>query len=97
MSIIYILIGLVIAVFLLEFIKHHFLKKTSKMIIFGFIILFLFLAFSYAFQDVEDFKDSNVIQTGAAVADGFVKIFEENVDTDALINSTVKSNKLFKS
>ena len=97
MKIIYIIFGLIIAIVLLEFVKHHFLKKTSKLIMFGFIILVIFLSFSYTFKDVDDFKDNSIIQTGAVITGGIITIFNENVDTEAIINSTVKSNKLFKS
>ncbi len=97
MEFIHIIILIIMAIFLLEILKHFLVKKTSKTIILIFIILVFFLLFSYNFKDVDFLKENQFIQTGAVIADKLVTTFNNNVDTEVLLNSTVKSNKLFKS
>jgi len=97
MNIIHIIIGVVIVIVLIEVIKHLFFRKTAKLIMIIFVLLILFLVFSYSFKNMESFQDNKVIQTGAVITDKFFGLLKENIDTEAFVNSTVKSNKLFKS
>jgi len=97
MEIIYIIAGLILSLIVLEFVKHMFFKKTAKFVVIIFVIFILFLSFSYILKDVESFKENNFIQTSAVISGEIFDIVKENVDKDALLNSTVKSNKLFKS
>lgn len=93
----YIIIGVILVIVVLEIVKHLFFRKSAKLVMILFIVLILFLAFSYAFKGVEKFQDNSFIQTGAVVSGEIVDFFKEKVDTKDIINSTVKSNKLFKS
>lgn len=96
MEIIHVIAGILILLSCIEIIKYLFLKRTVKLIMLVLIILILFLCLSYILRDVETFKDSNVIQTGAVIAGELTNFFKEKVGPDYIINSTVKSNKLFK-
>lgn len=96
MEIIHVVVGILIFISCLEIIKYLFLKRTVKITFFLIIILILFLCLSYILRDVETFKDNNVIQTGAVVVGELTNFFKEKVDPECIINSTVKSNKLFK-
>ena len=97
MEIVHIIIFIIATILVLEVVKHFFFKKTAKVIMFFFVILILFLAFSYTFKNVEKFQDNHFIQTGAVITGEVVDFLKEKVDTKSLVNSTVKSNKLFKS
>lgn len=46
---------------------------------------------------MESFQDNKFVQTGAVIAEEIVKIFQERIGSEQIINSTLKSNKLFKS
>lgn len=96
MNFILLIIGLIGVIVALEMMKHLLFKKTSKMIIIFFIVLILFFAFSYTFRDVETFQDNKVIQTSAVVSEEIFGILKEKVDIGGVVNSTIKSNKLFK-
>lgn len=97
MDIVQIAVGAIICIVLMELIKHFFFKKTAKLVIMLIIIFILFLVFSYAFKNVESFQDNKLVQTGAVVADKLFGVLKEKADTDSFVNSTLKSNKLFKS
>lgn len=97
MDIVHVIIGIIITIVVLEIIKHLFFKKTAKLVMFVFIILILFLLFSYTFKNLEVFEGNRFVQTGAVVAGKIVDILKDEVDTQSIVNSTVKSNKLFKS
>lgn len=96
MEIVPLLVGFIIAIVVLEVIKHLFLKKSAKIVLFLFVLLILFLGFSAAFKDVDPFKENSFIQTGAVVAVALKDAITDKVDTEEVLNSTVKSNKLFK-
>ncbi len=72
-------------------------RKTSKLLMTLLLVLIFFLLFSYAFKNKVSFQDNKVVQTGAVIAEEVVKIFQERIGSEQIINSTVKSNKLFKS
>lgn len=97
MDVIKIIIFVIAIIFVLELVKHMFFKKTAKFVILIFMILIIFLAFSYTFKNAETFQGNRFVQTGAVVAGEIVDFFGKRVDTESLVNSTVKSNKLFKS
>ena len=97
MEFIHIILFLICGIVALEMVKHLFFKKTSKMIMIFFIVFISFLVFSYSFKNIEKFEDNKLIQTGAVISGEIVSVFKEKVDIKELVNSTVKSNKLFKS
>ncbi len=89
------IIGMVVGVLAFEVAKHFLLKRTGRLVFFLVVILILFIIFSAIFAKNEVFKDSKVVQTGAAVANVFTKstegVREEGVERGtALINSTFK-------
>lgn len=96
MNLVHIIIGILILISCLEIIKYLFLKRTVKITFFILIIFILFLCFSYTFKEVENFKDNKFIQAWAVVAGELTDFFKEKVDPEYIVNSTVKSNKLFK-
>ena len=97
MGLIQIVIALIVVVIVMELVKHLFFKKSSKIFKVVIITLAVFLLFSYAFKDVDHVGENKIIQTGAAITEEISQTFEEKVDTEGIINSTVKTNKLFKS
>ena len=97
MEVIYIIMGLIGIVIVLEVLKHMFFKKSAKTILIFFVILVLFLSFSYTFRNIETLEDNKIVQTGALITGEIVNLLKEKGDISSFINSTVKSNKLFKS
>ena len=81
MALTHIIIGIILAIILLELVKNLFFKKSSKFLTIVIILVIVFLAFSYTFKNAETFKDNEFVQTGAAIAGDFVGFFEEKVDT----------------
>ncbi|MDP2907570.1 MAG: hypothetical protein Q8O03_06520 [Nanoarchaeota archaeon] len=97
MEIIHLILGIIVAIACSLIIKHMIFKKTSKLLMTLLLMLILFLIFSYAFKNTGSFQDNKFVKTGAVIAEEVVKIFQERIDSEQIINSTVKSNKLFKS
>jgi len=97
MDIILIIICLVGLLLVMEFFKHLLVKKSAKLITIFFIILIFFLLFSFAFKNSEVFEENKIIQTGATISDSINEIIKDKIDLNDFTNSTLKSNKLFKS
>lgn len=96
MSNLYIVAWFVASLISLKVIKGLFFKKTVKLFTMALLVIILFLLLSYAFKDISSFQDNKFVQTGAVVAEKIIGAFKENVDTEQILNSTLKSNKLFK-
>ncbi len=97
MEIIHLILGIIVAIACFSIIKHMLFRKTSKLLMTLLLVLIFFLLFSYAFKNTESFQDNKFVQTGAVIAEEVVKIFQERIGSEQIINSTVKSHKLFKS
>ncbi len=97
MEIIHIILGIIVVIACIEIVKHLFFKKTSRLLMVSLFVLIFFLVFSYVFKDSESFQDNKFVQTGGVIAEEVVQIFKEKVGSEQFLNSTLKSNKLFKS
>jgi len=97
MELLTVAIGLILLILAFKFVQHLFSQRFDKIIIFIFLVVAIFLLFSYAFKDAEVFEGNKIVQESSAVAGNVIGVFKEKVDTESLVNSTVKSNKLFKS
>jgi len=93
-------LGLIVAVVAFKVVKHLLFRKTYKVLMAAILLLIIFLYFCYILNDYSKFKDNKIIYTGSAVAEEVMNIFKEEtgvVQIDQLVNSTLKTNKLFKS
>lgn len=97
METIHIILGIIVVIACFSIIKHMLFRKTSKLLMILVLVLIFFLLFSYSFKNKVSFQDNKFVQTGAVIAEEVVKIFQERIGSERIINSTVKSNKLFKS
>jgi len=97
MGIIHLILGIIIIMVCLSIIKHIIFKQTSKLLMTLLLLLIFFLIFSYVFKNIESFENNKFVQTGATIDGEVIKLFQERIGSEQIINSTVKSNKLFKS
>lgn len=97
MEVVRIILGMIILIACFSIIKHLIFKRTSKLLMTLLLVLIFFLLFSYLFKNTGSFQDNKFVQIGAVIDEEIIQIFQERIGSEQIINSTVKSNKLFKS
>jgi len=86
-----ILLLVIVGFIIFEFTKHLLFKKTAKVILVIFLILILFLTFSYFTADQQAFRENKAIQTGAAIAESI----DKNLDLSKYFKD-LNTDNLFK-
>lgn len=88
----WLLLGIVLSLVILEALKHLIARKTSQ--IFFFLVIIIFIIFSYTtiVEKNEFFKDKPYLQTGATI----VKQASNKIKNSEFINSTLKSKDLLE-
>jgi len=92
MNLMQIAIFIVLAIVLFELIKHFFLRKFARTIIFIVLIIGLFLTVSYYAADISTFKNNKFVQTGAVIAENLI----ESIPTEKIDEIPLSPNNLFK-
>lgn len=89
------IIGMVIGVLIFEVVKHFFLRRTGRFVLFLVLLFILFIIFSAIFAKTDFFEGNKFVQTGAAIANVFSVntegFTEEGVEKgSSIFNSTFK-------